>query len=221
MIDEGKLAEFGEFKDELNLNIGIENCINKCAEERGLKWRVSTFDFLFDGAEYGESDEYELLSLKVHNKIPMADGIRKMSLIAENNPSMTENDVAVDFEMDKAVEVEIKNMHGLRTPPRFRIVNMAEIRKVIEDAVKWLAECEREYDGGSEVKESAGHRNARMDESVNGARVDAFIGWLRASTHSSDGCATARERGKSFAGNSKRLSGGPRRAARIRRSSIR
>ena len=111
-----------------------------------MKWEVANFDFAFDGTQYGESDDYVLLSSKVHNKISMADGIRRMDLIMQNNPHSTSGDVAIDFEMERAVDVEIMTHAGRESEPVFRIVNPVELEGVIDGAAKWLGECERKYE---------------------------------------------------------------------------
>ena len=148
-------TEFEGFLSIGEIESRVVACVNRCAAERGVKWEVANFDFAFDG----ENDDYALLSTKVDNRISMADGIRRMDLIMQNNPHSTRHDIAIDFEMERAVDVEIMTHAGRESEPVFRIVSPVEIKDVIDEAAKWLGDCERKYEppsrGAESVRESA------------------------------------------------------------------
>lgn len=141
------MARFTNFMTVWDLHDGILEEINSRAETAGTKWRGGSFAFCYDdpSEKDPDGDEWVCLDSKVHNKVAMRDGTRAMDLIMQNMPSSTRDDIAIDFEIDGAASVEIRNRKG--EEPVFRVVQPAKLEKIINEAAQWLADCEAEYEG--------------------------------------------------------------------------
>ena len=158
---------FADFMTIDDIEERVVKSVNRRAADAGVKWEVANFDLSFSEAMDGDGpSDFVNLSLKVHEKAVMRDGVRRMDLIMQNDPGATSEDVAIDFEMEKAVDVEILN-RDFGKDPVFRIVKPAEIEDVISKAAEWLGECEREYEPGS----AAGGEQLQESESESAARI--------------------------------------------------
>ena len=150
------MARFTNFMTVWDLHDGILEEINSRAAQTKVKskenprwstWRGGNFGFVYyDPSELDpDGDSWGVLDSKVLNNVAMKNGIRTMDLIMQNDPGTTDEDIAIDFEMVGAINVEIKNRKG--EEPVFRVTQPAKLEEIIGKAAEWLAECEAEYEG--------------------------------------------------------------------------